>query len=83
MREVMGFLGDQARTLMRAGVGHDRICIDPGPGFDKSADEDIVIERATRKLVSMGYPVITALSRKRSVGAVSGIRKTTDRKSVV
>lgn len=79
MREVMGFLGDQARTLMRAGVSHDRICIDPGPGFDKSADEDIVIERATRKLVSMGYPVITALSRKRSVGAVSGIREARER----
>ncbi|MDO4807375.1 MAG: dihydropteroate synthase, partial [Coriobacteriales bacterium] len=33
MREVMGFLGDQARILMRAGVAHDRICVDPGPGF--------------------------------------------------
>jgi dihydropteroate synthase/2-amino-4-hydroxy-6-hydroxymethyldihydropteridine diphosphokinase len=72
MREIMGFLGDQARTLMRAGVAHDRLCIDPGPGFDKTADEDIVVQRATRKLVSMGYPVINAVSRKRFVGAISG-----------
>ncbi|OFK25314.1 dihydropteroate synthase [Olsenella sp. HMSC062G07] len=73
MREIMGFLGDQARTLMRADVSHDRICIDPGPGFDKTADEDVVVQRATHKLVSMGYPVVTAVSRKRFVGAVSGV----------
>lgn len=73
MREIMGFLGDQARTLMRAGVSHDRICVDPGPGFDKSADQDVVIQRATSKLVSIGYPVLCAVSRKRFVGAVSGI----------
>lgn len=73
MRQIMGFLGDQARTLMRAGVAHDRICVDPGPGFDKFADEDVVIQRATRSMVSMGYPVLTAVSRKRFVGAVSGV----------
>ncbi len=79
MRQVMGFLGDQARTLMRAGVDHDRICIDPGPGFDKFADEDVVIQRATRSMVSMGYPLLTAVSRKRFVGAVSGVANAADR----
>ena len=73
MRQIMGFLGDQARTLLRAGVSKDRICIDPGPGFDKLADEDIVIQRATRSMVSMGYPLLCAVSRKRFVGAVSGV----------
>ncbi len=73
MRQVMGYLGDQARILMRAGVSHDRICIDPGPGFDKFADEDVVIQRATRSMVSMGYPLCAAVSRKRFVGAVAGV----------
>ena len=73
MRRVMGFLGDQARELMRAGVARDRICIDPGPGFGKLADEDVVIQRACAKMVSMGYPVLCAVSRKRFVGAVSGV----------
>lgn len=79
MRQVMGFLGDQARILMRAGVSHDRICIDPGPGFDKAADEDVVIQRATHSMVSMGYPLLCAVSRKRFVGAVSGVATATDR----
>lgn len=74
MRQVMGFLGDQARKLMRVGISHDRICIDPGPGFDKFADEDIVIQRATSKMVSMGYPYLCAPSRKRFVGAVCGVK---------
>ncbi|MCI1665730.1 MAG: dihydropteroate synthase [Atopobiaceae bacterium] len=73
MRRVMGFLGDQARTVMRAGVDHDRICIDPGAGFGKYADEDVVIQRATSKMVSMGYPLMCAVSRKRFVGSVSGV----------
>ena len=79
MRRVMGFLGDQARTLMRAGVSHDRICVDPGAGFDKGTDEDVVIQRATRKMVSMGYPVLTAVSRKRFVGAISGVAQAANR----
>ncbi len=73
MRRIMGFLGDQARELMRAGVARERICVDPGPGFGKLADEDVVIQRATAKMVSMGYPVLCAVSRKRFVGAVSGV----------
>lgn len=72
MRQVMGFLGDQARTLMRAGVSRDRLCMDPGAGFDKYADEDVVIQRATRSMSSMGYPLMCAVSRKRFVGALSG-----------
>lgn len=79
MREVMGFLGDQARTLMRAGVAHDRICVDPGPGFDKGADEDVIIQRNTKLLTSMGYPVLTAVSRKRFVGAITGVKEATER----
>ena len=79
MRGVMGFLGDAARTLMRAGVAKERICVDPGAGFDKTTDEDVVIQRATRKMVSMGYPLMCAVSRKRFVGAVSGVPGPCDR----
>ena len=73
MRRVMGFLSDQARALMHAGVDRSRICIDPGPGFGKDANEDIVIQRETGKLASLGYPLLCAVSRKRFVGAVSGV----------
>lgn len=79
MRRVMGFLSDQARALIHAGVSRDRICIDPGPGFGKSANEDIVIQRETAKMASLGYPLMCAVSRKRFVGAVSGVADARER----
>ena len=73
MRRVMGFLSDQARALVHAGVERDRICIDPGPGFGKTCNEDIVIQRETAKMASLGYPLMCAVSRKRFVGAITGV----------
>ena len=73
MRNIMGFLSDQARLLTREGVARERICIDPGAGFGKSANEDIVIQRETAKMASLGYPLLCAVSRKRFVGAISGV----------
>lgn len=75
MRRIMGFLSDQARSLIQAGVSRDRICIDPGAGFGKSVNEDIVIQRETAKMVTIGYPLMCAVSRKRVVGAVSGVEE--------
>ena len=79
MRRVMGFLSDQARTLVRAGVSADRICLDPGAGFGKTAEEDIVIQRSTAKIASLGYPLLCAVSRKRFVGAVTGVAEAAER----
>ena len=79
MRRVMGFLADQARALMQAGVARDRIAIDPGAGFGKAVNEDIVIQRESAKMASLGYPLVCAVSRKRFVGAVSGVAEAADR----
>lgn len=62
MREIMGFLGDQARTLLKAGVTRDRICFDPGLGQNKSTDEDVVVQRNAKKLLSLGYPLLQSVS---------------------
>ena len=70
MRRVMGFLSDQARALIHAGVARERICLDPGSGFGKKANEDIVIQRELGKIASLGYPTLCAVSRKRLVGCL-------------
>lgn len=79
MRRIMGFLSDQARALVHAGVDRERICLDPGPGFGKDANEDIVIQREMGKIASLGYPTLCAVSRKRVVGAISGVTDAADR----
>ena len=79
MRRVMGFLSDQARALIHAGVARERICLDPGSGFGKKANEDIVIQRELGKIASLGYPTLCAVSRKRLVGAIAGVENARDR----
>lgn len=79
MRRVMGFLSDQARALIHAGVARERICIDPGAGFGKSANEDVIIQRETAKMASLGYPLMCAVSRKRFIGTISGTKEAADR----
>ena len=79
MRRVMGFLSDQARALIHAGVARERICLDPGSGFGKVANEDIVIQRELGKIASLGYPTLCAVSRKRLVGAISGVASARER----
>jgi dihydropteroate synthase len=68
-----GYLLDRASDLESHGVEASRICLDPGVGFGKSPEDNIVILRATHRLANLGYPLMCAVSRKRFVGTVSGV----------
>ncbi len=76
---VVSYLLDQAAMLERAGVARERICIDPGPGFGKTAEQDVAIQRATGRFVALGYPYLCAPSRKRFIGATSGVSVAAER----
>jgi len=67
------YLLNRARDLEARGVSASRICLDPGVGFGKSPEDNIVILRATQDLARLGYPLMCAVSRKRFVGTVSGV----------
>lgn len=71
--EVEAFLLAQARVLERAGVARERIALDCGPGFGKTAAQDVELQRATHRFAMLGYPYLCAPSRKRFVGVVSGV----------
>ena len=70
---IVAYLWEQAAMLERAGVARERICVDPGPGFGKTAAQDVAIQRATARFVGLGYPYLCAPSRKRFIGATSGV----------
>ena len=67
-RDLVG----RARRLEAAGVAPERICLDPGPGFGTTPAQDLAVQRATARLVALGYPYLCAVSRKRFVGVLSG-----------
>lgn len=69
--EVRAFLAARARAALAAGVGPESILLDPGLGFGKSVSQNLELVRRTPEILSLGYPVLSAASRKSFVGRVS------------
>lgn len=69
--QVRAFLGERAAAAIREGVPTAGIVIDPGLGFGKTAEQNLELVRGTPSLLKLGYPVLSALSRKSFVGRVS------------
>lgn len=80
--EVRDYLRHQAAMLEAAGVAHDRICIDPGPGFGKTARQTLELVRNYQEFARLGYPVMAAISRKSFLGSAYGIENPLDRDEV-
>jgi dihydropteroate synthase len=69
--EVSDFLAERSRSLIGAGVGPDRIVVDPGIGFGKSVAENLALLRRQRELLGLGFPILAGWSRKSTLGAVT------------
>ncbi len=63
--EVSRELADSVRALVDAGVDPDRIVIDPGLGFAKTAEQSWRLVGALDELAALGHPVLVGASRKR------------------
>jgi len=70
--EVKAFLSDAVRKARFAGIGADRIVIDPGFGFGKTAAHNLEILRKLGEFRSLGVPVVAGLSRKSTIGHLTG-----------
>jgi len=70
--EVGAYLRERAGALEAAGVGRDRIAIDPGFGFGKNFAHNAALLAGLGALAATGYPVVAGLSRKRMIGEITG-----------
>lgn len=77
--EVCGYLATQARMLEDAGVAPGRIALDPGVGFGKTTAHNLAVLRHLEEFVSLGYPLLVAVSRKRFIGEITGVETPADR----
>jgi dihydropteroate synthase len=75
--EVGCYLRAQAGRCEAAGIGRERIVVDPGFGFGKTLDHNLELLRNLDR-VAPDYPVLAGLSRKRMIGAITG-REPADR----
>ena len=72
VREVHDFLAGRLRDVSAAGVALDRIALDPGIGFAKSAEHNWQLLREQGRLLSLGRPLLVGWSRKSSLGRLTG-----------
>ena len=73
MASVAGELRDAAARAREAGVRDDRIVLDPGIGFGKTAHHSLEILARLRLLAALGRPVLIGASRKSFLGAAAGL----------
>ena len=79
MAEVKSFLAERAQALRDLGVPAERIVLDPGFGFGKTVSQNFELLAKTEGFLSLGYPLLYGMSRKSSLGAVTGVAKAEER----
>jgi len=68
--DVASELREQLDLALAAGIAPERIALDPGIGFSKTADQNWEVLAATERFHGLGYPLLVATSRKRFLGAL-------------
>jgi dihydropteroate synthase len=70
--EVAAWLEERLAFAVRAGIPEERVCLDPGVGFGKTAGQNFELVRRLDVLLALGRPVLVGFSRKRSLGRLLG-----------
>jgi dihydropteroate synthase len=70
--EVLGFLRERVEACRAAGIADERIVVDPGFGFGKTLEHNLTLLRSLRQFEKLGVPILAGLSRKGTLGALTG-----------
>ena len=70
--DVRSYLTGRVSAAEQAGIGRDRIVIDPGFGFGKTVEHNLELLRHLDEFQSLGLPVLAGWSRKSSLGKITG-----------
>ena len=70
--EVCHFLQARLQALAEAGIGPERITLDPGIGFGKAPAHNLALLRRQKELLALGRPLLLGWSRKSTLGEVTG-----------
>ena len=70
--EVHRFLAERIFAAEMAGIPKQRIVVDPGFGFGKDTAHNLQLLAQFERFIELGVPVLAGLSRKRSIGELTG-----------
>ena len=70
---VSNFLQQRAAVCEQAGIDQHRLILDPGFGFGKTQEQNVALFQSIDQLAQLPYPILVGVSRKRMIGALSGV----------
>ena len=70
VQEVIDFLAERVETCEAAGIGRDKLLLDPGFGFGKTLQHNLDLFRGLGELQQLGMPLLVGVSRKSMIGAL-------------
>lgn len=79
IEEVRLFLKERADAALAAGIASKSIVLDPGFGFGKTVGQNFELLARTQDFLSLGYSLLYGMSRKSSLGAVTGKASASER----
>jgi dihydropteroate synthase len=74
--EVRDYLESRVSAARGHGIPEDRLAVDPGLGFAKTAAQSLALMRDVASLLALGRPLVVGPSRKSFVGLVTGTEVT-------
>ena len=70
--EVRDYLARRIEAASKAGIASERLVIDPGFGFGKTFEHNLMLLRELKSFTTLGVPVLAGLSRKGMLGTITG-----------
>lgn len=70
LREIYGYLEGRIAACLEAGIDRNRIMIDPGIGFGKTLEQNLIILKNIDFFNTLDVPLLLGVSRKRFIGAL-------------
>ncbi len=77
--EVWNYLGERKEALNAGGITNDKIILDPGFGFGKTMELNLMLANRLKELTSFGLPVLLGASRKGTIRNVLELHPDDDR----
>jgi dihydropteroate synthase len=70
--DMLAFLSRSIDIALAAGVAEDKLWVDPGFGFGKTPEQNLIAVRRLGALKALGRPVLLGVSRKSTIGRITG-----------
>ncbi|MDG2516537.1 dihydropteroate synthase [Lysobacter soli] len=70
--DVHRFLAERIFAAEMAGIAKKKILVDPGFGFGKNTQHNLALLAQLERLAELGVPLLAGLSRKRTIGEITG-----------